>query len=1716
MDTLSDADVGLQSDEDVGLGPAASQSAAPMSDADVGLMSDEDVGLGPEPEGVVKSALRHAASSVVPGVAGLAGWGAGAEAGAALGTALMPGVGTAVGSVAGGAAGALVNAYLAQRAQKKAKEALGLDDEAQLAADAKAHPIASDVGDIGGSMVGMSPSAGASAMTRVAAGAAGAGVAAGQQIASGNYDPAAIALNAAAFAAAPSLNKFGAAVEGVGHSAVNKFVPGRPNFQHPVDASANQGTNVQNNQQEDPQVEAKSGVVKTAPNPQSTPTRSETLYGKVKNFVTGQKDTLTTGDVAPDIGTALAGDNQPGVAPTEAGNPLVRSTPNVPRPVEGNPGEQVPIDTGIQKAAATQPTGGPVDTGIVPPKPVTATVTNPEAPIDTGIETAAASVNRAKPTLTLTDRVNKAAQDANPQPTPGQIEAGNFQKGHPDGTFAGKKVSIENAAGSTRTSKPGATEPWEVQMPYHYGYLKGTRAADSTKAKPQGVDIAFDPEGGENHYVVDQKDADTGKFDEHKIFADTTTPDRVRGLYNAGFSDGRGPERLGALTRASEDDLKKWLADPAKKAKPFSKTFEEGVQPPVAPQEGEEPLTEKVLPSDANVTNSSQSIPSDDIAARAKAALAEGATAGEKPLPEVVGKALKAMRDAGNDKAADAFEALPPDEQVKKAATLYKIATTGVAPKQELAVPRVPGNRDNLKVKMGDKVVEAANKKEAATKQAAFDGLKAAFDKHVPVEGETPEATRDRAAALYKDAAQHMPKLRVADKPPEYALAKHARDLINTRIGVNKFLAEEKLLRDPDKSQGPVLAKQTNRITADIEKRRGPTAEQAMETHTQPDLEETPDSAEVKNVTSVEDLPTKKPDYDMSKPEDVEKIADALLEAGKTPAEPVNAPPKETVAEKIARQKAARLAAQEAGVKPPEAKNAYGKAAEAAHAKDAAVEAKAAEAARRSNIEQAAKKNGIVKDLYDHFIEPTPKGLGADAPDSSYWKKIVPAFSFARDAEPGAEQVGRYVNKDLAQLGKDSTNTKYDTMDWAKNLPDALKDPKARERAYLAWERNDLASLDPKEEAAFNSYIKPMLDKNDALYDAIEKLAPGLLGPKTLTNHAMRITKGSTADYNVLKEDDDPVAGRGLDLSAVGTRPKATGLARHFMALESDADGKRFVIGLNPDGYTVHVDGKATRIKDPDFKFEEGGKYKVGNDTYTMTQATTPEIEDNARFENGKRVSYYHDVAFSAGVAHQELSDLARGLVEMRRQQTQLQEYELAVPPGGKAQEGWRTTKLPNFAGWKMDPKIADVLDDFAKPGLNDSALDVVRRVNTALAKTLFWNPIPHMLNELTHAFVARGYRWLMPMRYGRMASTTAESLQSVINQDHFQKELADNGASLIYRPLRMDDFVRNFGKALGHEIESNPSKWDPIAQKFGVGPTDLVKAIYNNSSKILWASHDVMITQGVKERMAEGMSMRDAIVDLERHMPNYTIPAQVMGGGSGGRTISKLLREKGLFMFGNYHEGVWNSYANIFKDVVHGNGRDKAEAAGNIVALAALGGIYYAMDKVARKLTGNPDASQQRRGPLAVPSHIAAALRGEEDPTSFARSTFTTAPLTTAAWQLLTGGKDYNNKAIIDPGTISKAAHGSPKAAAKALGQAADWTARSSISPYSTVTNAWHKGENPGAALRDQLTDEKNPSPAARKWLHQLPKKNAQGERSRERHPAGLIEATINKLVGH
>jgi hypothetical protein len=142
-----------------------------------------------------------------------------------------------------------------------------------------------------------------------------------------------------------------------------------------------------------------------------------------------------------------------------------------------------------------------------------------------------------------------------PEPTQAQKEAGNYKKGHVK--LHGLDISIENPKGSDRSGVDPDGKPWSVKMPAHYGYVKRTEGADGDH-----VDVYVGPNPESSRvFIVDQLDHETGKFDEHKIILGVDGLEQAASLYMAGFSDGLGGKRLGALTEMSVDGFKQWLKD---------------------------------------------------------------------------------------------------------------------------------------------------------------------------------------------------------------------------------------------------------------------------------------------------------------------------------------------------------------------------------------------------------------------------------------------------------------------------------------------------------------------------------------------------------------------------------------------------------------------------------------------------------------------------------------------------------------------------------------------------------------------------------------------------------------------------------------------------------------------------------------------------------------------------------------------------------------------------------------------------------------------------------------------------------------------------------------------------------------------------------------------------------------------------------------------------
>ncbi len=149
-----------------------------------------------------------------------------------------------------------------------------------------------------------------------------------------------------------------------------------------------------------------------------------------------------------------------------------------------------------------------------------------------------------------------AAKETAKAPTPAQAEAENYRTGKVN--WRGLNLSIENAKGSIRSKvTPDGKTAWKVKMPAHYGRILRTTGTDGDH-----VDFYM----GENPqseavFVVDQVDADTKAFDEHKVMLGFNSEAEARAAYEAGFSDGKGKDRLGAMTPMRHVDFFKRVAE---------------------------------------------------------------------------------------------------------------------------------------------------------------------------------------------------------------------------------------------------------------------------------------------------------------------------------------------------------------------------------------------------------------------------------------------------------------------------------------------------------------------------------------------------------------------------------------------------------------------------------------------------------------------------------------------------------------------------------------------------------------------------------------------------------------------------------------------------------------------------------------------------------------------------------------------------------------------------------------------------------------------------------------------------------------------------------------------------------------------------------------------------------------------------------------------------
>ena len=149
--------------------------------------------------------------------------------------------------------------------------------------------------------------------------------------------------------------------------------------------------------------------------------------------------------------------------------------------------------------------------------------------------------------------IEAAAAETDPDPTPAQAEAENYKTGKAQ--WAGLTLSFENRKGGERSGTDANGNEWSVTMPAHYGRILRTEGADGDH-----VDFYMgDSPGSDAVWVIDQMDAETGRFDEHKVMLGFDSVNAAAETYMDAFEDGKAEARLGGMRKMTVEGFKKWL-----------------------------------------------------------------------------------------------------------------------------------------------------------------------------------------------------------------------------------------------------------------------------------------------------------------------------------------------------------------------------------------------------------------------------------------------------------------------------------------------------------------------------------------------------------------------------------------------------------------------------------------------------------------------------------------------------------------------------------------------------------------------------------------------------------------------------------------------------------------------------------------------------------------------------------------------------------------------------------------------------------------------------------------------------------------------------------------------------------------------------------------------------------------------------------------------------
>lgn len=447
------------------------------------------------------------------------------------------------------------------------------------------------------------------------------------------------------------------------------------------------------------------------------------------------------------------------------------------------------------------------------------------------------------------------------------------------------------------------------------------------------------------------------------------------------------------------------------------------------------------------------------------------------------------------------------------------------------------------------------------------------------------------------------------------------------------------------------------------------------------------------------------------------------------------------------------------------------------------------------------------------------------------------------------------------------------------------------------------------------------------------------------------------------------------------------------------------LIDMNNQISKIHNKYDPDTLEEKSFVGKDGKKYTFG-------QGITSEITKNS----GQK--YLTDPELTT---HLNYSDAQKSLEHARfieNTKSILEDKGLAVKEGEAAPKGFEKTSNPYFPGYKLDPKIAEQLDDIATAAKKQGVVGTLAsKTSELLRQTIVYLPIKHNFNELAGYTIDRGLsKLLSPVAYLRQGKALKAAYTAVVTHDDFYQKVLKSDFSLLGAD---DNGLTKVIQQQTKNVLDNPTRIKNFAKSLGMSP---VRAYHALQQVSVFDAQDVLNLARIHERMqgtlfSKPMSLEDAIADTKKFNFQYKVPSRAALPGKAGRAVKETLGSDKVF-FGAY---TYDKYR-IAKNVVKGTAnlthpKEALQAADKLAATVAISALVWPqVDKELQKVTGDKNAHATAPGVAAVPELAQKIINHTESPAAAAGSQISIAAPYSLGSQLLNNTDSFTKKHIWDP----------------------------------------------------------------------------------------------------